>query len=55
MFSFIVLNYSHKRKWQHLKYNKMTCEHVEDHKIFLKFKFMKNKHIINVHVKLQLI
>jgi len=33
----------------------MTCEHVEDHKIFLNFKFMKNKHIINVNVKLQLI
>jgi len=33
----------------------MTCEHVEDHKIFLNFKSMKNKLIINVHVKLTLI
>jgi len=55
MFSFFKLNYLHKNKCQHLKYNKMTCEHVEDHKIFFKFKFMKNKHIINVHVKLHLI
>jgi hypothetical protein len=37
MFSFVVLNYSHKNKWKFLKYKKMTCEHVEDHKIFFKF------------------
>lgn len=55
MLSFVVLNYSHKNKWEHLKYKKMTCKHVEDHKMLLNLKFMKNKHIINVHAKLQLI
>jgi len=32
MFSFVVCNVSHKNKnkWQQFKYNKMTCEKMED-------------------------
>jgi hypothetical protein len=52
MFSFVVCNVSHKNKnkWQQFKYNKMTCEKMEDQTNVLNY-FLKN----NVHIRLELI
>lgn len=50
MFSFFFQKYPHKNKNKgpHLRYNKMTCEKLEN-KIVIKISI---KNISNVHVKL---
>jgi hypothetical protein len=53
MFSFVIFNYLHKKsKEQHLNYNKMTSEKLEDQIEIILFQFISYKN--NVHLKFEL-